>query len=89
MKESRELALLRKRDGLRRTRQLWVAGVVIWGVVVGWVLFGIVNSISGDVDVRLTWLLTWLVPVLIFGAGTLVTQAALRRCEHDLRREAE
>ncbi|MFM8514731.1 MAG: hypothetical protein ACKOBJ_00520 [Actinomycetota bacterium] len=89
MKESRELALLRKRDGLRRRRQLWVAGVVVWGVVVGWVLFGIVNSISGDVDVRLTWLLTWLVPVLIFGAGTLVTQAALRRCEHDLLHEAE
>lgn len=89
MKESRELALLRKRDGLRRRRQLWVAGVVVWGVVVGWVLFGIVNSISGDVDVRLTWLLTWLVPVLIFGVGTLVTQVALRRCEHDLLHVAE
>lgn len=89
MKESRELALLRKRDGLRKRRQLWVAGIVIWGVVVGWVLFGVVNSFSGDVDVRLTWLLTWLLPVLIFGAGTLVTQAALRRCDRELLHEAE
>ncbi len=89
MKESRELALLRTRDGLKKRRQLWIAGVIVWGVVVGWVLFGIVNSISGDVDVRLTWVLTWLVPVIIFGAGTLVTQSTLRRCERDLVREAE
>jgi hypothetical protein len=60
----------------------------VWGVVVGWVLFGIVNSISGDVDIRLAWVLTWLVPVIIFSAGTLVTQSALRRCERDLVREA-
>jgi len=62
---------------------------VVWGVVVGWLLFGIVNSISGDVDVRRTWLLTWLGPVLIFGAGTPVTQAALCRCEHDLLHEVQ
>ena len=61
----------------------------MWGVVVGWVLFGIVNSISGDVDVRLTWLLTWLVPVVVFGLGTLITQTALRSCERDLLRQAE
>jgi hypothetical protein len=89
MKESRELALLRRRDTLRKRRQLWIAGIIVWGVVVGWVLFGIVNSISGDVDVRLTWLLTWLVPVVVFGLGTLITQTALRSCERDLLRQAE
>jgi hypothetical protein len=89
MKESRELALLRRRDTLRKRRQLWIAGVIVWGIVVGWVLFGIVNSISGDVDVRLTWLLTWLVPVVVFGLGTLITQTALRSCERDLLRQAE
>jgi hypothetical protein len=89
MKESRELALLRRRDTLRKRRQLWIAGIIVWGVVVGWVLFGIVNSISGDLDVRLTWLLTWLVPVVVFGLGTLITQTALRSCERDLLRQAE
>jgi|688.fasta_scaffold36559_7 hypothetical protein len=89
MKESRELALLRRRDTLRKRRQLWIAGIIVWGIVVGWVLFGIVNSISGDVDVRLTWLLTWLVPVVVFGLGTLITQTALRSCERDLLRQAE
>lgn len=89
MKESRELALLRRRDTLRKRRQLWIAGIIVWGVVVGWVLFGVVNSISGDVDVRLTWLLTWLVPVVVFGLGTLITQTALRSCERDLLRQAE
>jgi hypothetical protein len=89
MKESRELALLRRRDTLRKRRQLWIAGIIVWGIVVGWVLFGIVNSISGDVDVRLTWLLTWLVPVVGFGLGTLITQTALRSCERDLLRQAE
>lgn len=89
MKESREMALLRRRDTLRKRRQLWVAGIVIWGVVVGWVLFGVVNSFSDDADVRLTWLITWLLPVVIFLAGTLTTQASLRACERDLVKEAE
>ena len=47
--------LLRRRDSLRKTRQLWIAGLVIWGVVVGWVVFGFVNSVTDDMDVRLTW----------------------------------
>lgn len=88
MKESREFALLRRRDSLRKRRQLWVAGVVVWGVVVGWVLFGVVNSFTDDVDVRLSWLLTWLVPVAVFVVGTLVTAAQLRSNQAELEREA-
>lgn len=88
MKESRELALLRRRDALRKRRQLWVAGVVVWGVVVGWVLFGVVNSFTDDVDVRLSWILTWLVPVAVFVVGTLVTVAQLRSNQAELEREA-
>ena len=88
MKESRELALLRRRDALKRRRQLWVAGLVIWGVVVGWVLFGVVNSFTDDVDVRLTWLLTWLLPVAVFGVGTLLVIGQLRVNQRDLEHEA-
>lgn len=76
--------LLRRRDALRRARQVWIGGLVVWGVVVGWVIFGLVNSITDDVDVRLTWVLVWLLPVLVLAGGTLVTQQRLRRCESDL-----
>ena len=72
--------LLRRRDSLKRTRQVWIAGLVVWGVVVGWVVFGLVNAITGDADVRLTWVLVWLVPVLILAGGTLLTQRRLRAC---------
>lgn len=88
MKEAREFALLRRRDSLRKRRQLWVAGVVVWGVVVGWVLFGVVNSFTDDVDVRLSWLLTWLAPMVVLVAGTLVTSAQLRSNQAELEREA-
>lgn len=76
--------LLRRRDALLRTRQLWAAGLVIWAVVLGWVIWGLVNSITDDVDIRLVWAIVWLVPVLVFGAGLLMMQRRLRQCEADL-----
>lgn len=76
--------LLRRRDSLRKARQLWLAGLVIWGIVVGWVLFGLVNSITDDLDVLPAWVLVWLVPVLLLAAGTLVTHLRVRGCERDL-----
>ena len=76
--------LLRRRDSLRKARQLWIAGLVIWGVVVGWVIFGFVNSVTDDVDVRLTWVITWLLPVLALAGGTLVTHLRVRTCDADL-----
>lgn len=76
--------LLRRRDALKRTRQVWAAGLVIWAVVVGWVLWGLVNSITDAVDMRLAWVVVWLVPVLVLGAGLAVTQRRLRACEAGL-----
>lgn len=76
--------LLRRRESLRKARQLWIAGLVIWGVVVGWVIFGFVNSVTDDVDVRLTWVVTWLLPVLVLAAGTLITHLRVRACDADL-----
>lgn len=76
--------LLRRRDSLRKARQLWIAGLVIWGVVVGWVIFGFINSVTDDLDVRLTWVLVWLLPVLVLAGGTLLTQLRVRSCDADL-----
>ena len=76
--------LLRRRDTLRKGRQLWLAGLVIWGVVVGWVLFGLVNSITDDLDVRLTWVVVWLLPVLVLAGGVLLTHLRVRDCDRQL-----
>ena len=76
--------LLRRRDTLRKGRQLWLAGLVIWGVVVGWVLFGLVNSITDDLDVLLTWALEWLLPVLVLAGGVLLTHLRVRDCDRQL-----
>lgn len=70
--------LLRRRDRLRRARQLWLAGLVIWGVVVGWVAFGLVNSLTADDAVWRDWVLVWLLPVAVLAIGALVVQLRLR-----------
>jgi hypothetical protein len=79
--DSRAYALLRERDSLRRTRQVWLAGLVIWGVVVGWVVWGFINSLTDDLDLWLVWSLVWLLPVLVLLGGTLLTQRRLRACQ--------
>ena len=76
--------LLRRRDSLRKARQLWIAGLAIWGIVVGWVVFGFINSLTDDLDVRLTWVLVWLLPVLVLAGGMLLTQLRVRSCDADL-----
>ena len=83
-KNARINDLLRRRDTLRKGRQLWLAGLVIWGVVVGWVLFGLVNSITDDIDVRLTWVVVWLLPVLVLAGGVLLTHLRVRDCDRQL-----
>ena len=83
-KNARINDLLRRRDTLRKGRQLWLAGLVIWGVVVGWVLFGLVNSITDDLDVLLTWALVWLLPVLVLAGGVLLTHLRVRDCDRQL-----
>jgi len=89
MTDSAELALLRRRDSLSKRRQLWVAGLVIWAVVVGWVLFGVVNSFADEEDnIWLSWALTWLAPVVILAAGSLASVFQLRACNEEIVRHA-
>lgn len=73
--------LLRQRDSLLRTRQVWAAGLVIWAVVLGWVIWGLINALTEDADLRLAWVAVWLLPVLILAAGLLVTRSRLRECQ--------
>ena len=59
---SHAYALERQRDSLKRTRQVWVGLLVVWGVLVGWVIFGFVNSFTDDMNAWLSWALAWLAP---------------------------
>lgn len=89
MTDSTEMALLRRRDALLKRRQLWVAGLVIWGVVVGWVLFGVVNSFADEQDnIWLSWGLTWLAPVIILAAGSLIATLRVRSCNEEIIKHA-
>ena len=81
---SRAYALERQRDSIKRTRQVWVGLLVIWAVVVGWVIFGFVNSFTDGGNARLSWALTWFLPVAILAVGAIVTQMRLKACEAKL-----
>lgn len=89
MTESTEMALLRRRDALLKRRQLWIAGLVIWAVVVGWVVFGVVNSFADEQDnIWLSWTLTWLAPVAILAVGSIVSIAQVRSCNEQIIKHA-
>jgi len=81
--EARTQALLRQRSAHRRAMQLWIALTVIWGVVVGWVAFGFVNSVTDDADVPVAWLV-YVVPLVILAVGSLVAVLRVRRTDRDL-----
>lgn len=85
---ARTQALLRQQSRQKRALQVWVALTVIWGVVLGWVVFGIVNSFTADEDVRLAWWI-YAVPLLALAVGTLLAYLRLRRTGADLLAVAE
>ena len=85
---ARTQALLRERSARRRAMQVWLALTVIWGVVVGWVVFGFVNSVTDDADVPFAWLV-YAVPLVILGAGSLLAVLRWRRTDRDLVALAE
>jgi hypothetical protein len=76
--------LERRRDSLKRARQLWVAGLVIWGVVVGWVVWGFINAVDQSDNLRLVWIAVWLIPVIVLAAGCWISHRRLKACEADL-----
>jgi cytochrome bd-type quinol oxidase subunit 2 len=86
--EARTQALLRERSARRRAMQLWIALTVIWGVVVGWVAFGFVNSVTDDTDVPFAWLV-YAVPLAVLVVGSLLAVLRVRRTDRDLVALAE
>lgn len=84
--DSQTQALLRRRDALKRSRTVWLGGLVVWGVVVGWILWGLVNAITDDVSGVLVWAIVWLLPVLVLAAGAATTHLQWRRTHDELVR---
>ena len=86
MNERQIQATLRERDRAKRAMQLWVALLVIWAVVVGWIVWGIVNSIDGDQVSVWAWL-AYGVPTLVLGVAAFAAWSRWRRTDRDLRAE--
>jgi hypothetical protein len=76
--EARTQALLRERDAAKRTRQVWAGATIVWGVVLGWVIWGFINAVTDVADSRVVWLLVYLLPVIVLGIGTWVVSRRIR-----------
>lgn len=76
--QARTQELLRQQTRQRRRLQVWIALTVIWGVVLGWVVFGLVNSVTADSDLPLAWGF-YAVPLVVLGVGSLLAHRRLRR----------
>lgn len=86
--EARTQELLRERSQRKRSMQTWLALTVIWAVVLGWVAWGLVNSIDGDTISLFAWLV-YLVPLAALVVGTLVSWARYRDTDRRLLALAE
>ena len=81
--EKRIDALLRQRTAARRARQLWWALTAVWAVLVGWIVWGIVGSMTEN-D-----LVTWLaygVPLALLVIGSLIASLRVRRVDDAITR---
>ena len=85
-KEARVQATLRERDRAKRSMQVRVALLVVWAVVVGWIVWGIVNAVDGDQVSVWAWL-AYLVPTALLGIGAVAAWSRWRRTDRDLRAE--
>lgn len=86
--EARTQELLRERSQRQRARQVWIALAVIWGVVLGWVAWGLVNSIDGDTISVFAWLV-YLVPLAVLVAGALRAWMRYRETDRELLANAD
>ena len=90
MKENaRTYDLLRQRDALRRSRQLWGAITVVWAVIVGWLAWGLTNAITDVADAWVTWLVVYLVPAVALAIVTLWKSRRIRETDAAIVRIAE
>jgi len=85
---ARTLELLRQRDRQKRTMQVWLGVLVVWGVVLGWLAFLAVRSLTGDSGPLAAWLM-YLVPLVVIGALVLLQSKRLRDIDGELLAAAE
>ena len=85
--EARTQALLRERDARKRSMQVWIGLAVVWGVVLGWVVWGLIGRLSDD-NSTAAWL-TYLIPLAILVIGSLVAVARVRATSRELLEVAE
>ena len=81
-------ALLRSRDRARRSAQVWTALAVIWGVVLGWCVWGLINAFDGDQISTLAWV-AYLVPLAALIVGALIAWSRWRATGRALLADAE
>ena len=87
MVKHRTQELLRERDAARRARQLWLAGLVIWGAVVGWAAWGLVGMLADDSDL-VAWL-AYVIPLVVLAVGSATAWARVSRIDRELVADAE
>ena len=85
---ARTLDLLRQRDRQKRTLQVWLGLLVIWGVVLGWLAFLGVRALTQDAGPLAAWL-TYLVPLAAIGLVALWHSKRLRDIDAELLASAE
>ena len=85
--EARTQALLRERDARKRSMQVWIAAAVVWGVVLGWVAWGLIGMLFDDSD-TIAWL-TYLVPLVVLVIGASLAAARVRATSRELVALAE
>lgn len=85
---ARTLELLRQRDRQKRSMQVWVGLLVVWGVVVGWLAFLAVRALTGDAGPMAAWL-AYLVPLAVLAVIAFLHSKRLRDIDAELLAAAE
>lgn len=85
---ARTLELLRQRDQQKRSMQVWVGLLVVWGVVVGWLAFLAVRALTGDAGPMAAWL-AYLVPLAVLAVIAFLHSKRLRDIDAELLAAAE
>ena len=78
-KDARTQDLLRQRARARRAVPVWLGLAIVWGVVVGWIVWGLVRLDSAG----LAWTI-YLVPLALLAGMALAVYARVRRIDREL-----
>jgi hypothetical protein len=84
---ARTSELMRRRARQRRSTQLWLGVTVAWAGLIGWVLWGVVNTLT-DSSMPV-WVLVYLLPVLVLGGITVAKFAGMRGTDREIVDVAE